>query len=141
MKYKINLLYVITLLLFAFTACKKQEVQQITTEQSPKVDESKIQYKPQTQEEMQLVENLAKLTNVMKVVYADKQNVLVVNAAVYAKVYTDESVLVKDLIYPDQSRLTNSKRFKEAVRKHNLSLSKFASDFWKAAEKNNDAAF
>lgn len=129
------------LLLIVFAACNKQDLQLNQAKQPLKVDESKIQYRPTTQSEIQLVENLGKLTDVLKMVYSDRSNLIVVNAAIYAKVYTDESILIKDLIYPEQSRLTNSKRFNMAITKHNVSLRTFASAFWKAVAIKNDPAF
>lgn len=127
--------------LLTFAACKKQDIQQSQVSNTLKVDESKIHYKPQSQAEIQLVENLSKLTDILKVIYKDKNNVKIANAAIFSGVYTDESVLLKELIYPDISKLTNNKRFEMAIAKHNLSLAKFANDFWNEVEAKKDASF
>lgn len=126
------------LLIIVFGACKKQDFNQNQVKEPLKVDERKVEYRPTTRAEIELVENLSKLTDVFKVVYGEAKNVEIVNAAIFAKVYTDESILLKDLIYTEESRLTNSARFNKALTKHGLSLSTFSSDFWKAVEEKND---
>jgi len=128
-------------LILAFGACKKQDMLQSQIRNTLKVDESKIFYKPQTQAEIQLVGNLSKLTEILKVVYQNKDNVKIVNAAVFSGLYTDESVLLKELIYPEISKLRNNKRFNMAVEKHNLSLVQFANHFWSEVELKKDPSF
>ncbi len=131
----------IILLSLILSSCKKNETSELKIKQPLKVDEYKISFKPRTEAELQLVENIQKLSEILKGVYLDQNNVKVVNAAVFAKVYTDESIMVGDLIYPDEGRLANSKRFNYAVTKHNLSISKFVDDFWTLVKKKNDLGF
>lgn len=50
--------------------------------------------------------------------------------------------MLKDLIYPDQSRLRENKRFKFAALKYGLSLKAFADSFWEEVkQKNNNQLF
>lgn len=139
-KTKISLL-ALTIAIISGVGCKKQEIDQVGQNQELKVDPSKIQYQPQTATEKKLVENLGKLSDILKSVYSEKTNLNVVNAAVYARAYTDESVLIKDLIYPETSILTKNKRFAKAVGDPIANLNKFAKAFWAEAGKKADTEF
>ncbi|MFN4285047.1 MAG: hypothetical protein ACK4E8_03695 [Lacibacter sp.] len=134
-------LIALTLAIIIAVGCKKQELDQIGQNQELKVDPTKIQYQPQTPSEKKLVENLGKLSDILKMVYFDKANLNVVNAAVYAKAYTDESILIKDLIYPETSILRANKRFAKAVGNPAAVLSNFATAFWAEVRKKGDAEF
>jgi hypothetical protein len=68
--------------------------------------------RPTTAKEISLVENLGKVTTIFKELYQTKANLNVVNAAINSRTYTDESVLLKDLIYPEGSLVTDNPRFK-----------------------------
>ena len=121
----------------AAVSCKKDfSVQQ---EQKQKtIDRAKVFKIPSTPEEKLLVENLGKLTEIFKELYKDKLNLKVVNAAIFSKGFTDESALLKDLIYPASSWLNNVAKFKSLTQKWNVSLDKFAINFWMEVNKKND---
>lgn len=71
---------------------------------------------PTTPDEIELVGNLSKITDIFKVLYQDNANVKLVNASIYARVFPDETVLLGDLIFPSQSRLTQFSRFDSLSR-------------------------
>lgn len=96
---------------------------------------------PTTSKDKELVENLGKLTEVLKELYIDNSNLKIVNASIFAHAYTDESILVRDLIYPEQSRLNGNASFKNYMQKWSLSLEYFAGNFWKEVSKTNDENF
>jgi hypothetical protein len=95
----------------------------------------------QTPTEKLLTQNLASVGTVLKELYKTPQHVKLVNIAIQSKVYTDESIILRDLLYPAESRLNNSKYFAKLAQKQNLSLAAFAEAFWSEANKNTDAAF
>lgn len=64
-----------------------------------------------------------------------------VNVAIMARVYTDQSILLKDLIYPNEGLLVTSKKFKELKAKLNINESTFSTAFWLGANKLNDSQF
>ena len=136
---------IFALLAFAslpLASCDKEIVgisQKPTTDKE--IDPKLVYKRPTTAKEISLVENLGKVTTIFKELYQTKANLNVVNAAINSRTYTDESVLLKDLIYPEGSLVTDNPRFKAYARKHNLSLTSFASSFWAIANKANDQAF
>jgi hypothetical protein len=136
-KLKISLLS--AFILFAIAGCKK------TTPDLPvsqlRVNSAKVSKLPTTPEEKKLVENLGKITEVLKELYTDNSNLKVVNAAVFSRTYKDETVPVKDLIYPETSLLPLSDKFISYTKKWNVSLNKFAEAFWQKAKKTNDTEF
>jgi hypothetical protein len=135
---KLTLLVALTLV--AATSCKKEFSGQ--QGQSPKeLDKSKVYKVPATPEEKLLVVNLAKVTDVLKELYKDKANLKLVNAALFSKAYTDQSVLLKDLIYPDGSRLNDIPKFKKYSTKFNVSLNQFSNNFWNEVNKTSDPLF
>jgi hypothetical protein len=136
---KAELALLATLILFA-TACKKDLASEQVIKQR-NVDPVKVFKLPETPEEKLLVENLGKVTEVLKELYKDKANLKLVNAAVYSKTYTDESVFLKDLVYPDKSRLPVSLKFLGYTQKWNVSLEQFAKSFWGEVNKRNDPDF
>ncbi|MEO6684051.1 MAG: hypothetical protein ABIN48_14610 [Ginsengibacter sp.] len=105
------------------------------------IDPSKVFKIPSTPEEKALVENLVKVTEVFKELYKDKANLKLVNAAIFSRSYTDESVLLKDLIFPQNSRLNFITKFGEYIKKFNVSLVQFSNNFWHEAKKTNDQTF
>ncbi len=121
-------------LLTAFVSCKKNA----TDYQNGGVDESKVYQKPITSDQIELVSNLEKITLILEDLYTEKKNLKLVNAAVYSKAYTDESVLLKDLINPGQSILPANKKFVELCTKWNVTLQAFSDNFWKTARDKND---
>jgi len=100
-----------------------------------------VYYKPTTSAEIKLVENLGKVTAVLQELYRDRINVNVVNAAIKSHAYTDESVLLGDLIYPDKGRVAQTPAFQKYARRQNLSLPNFAQKFWIIVNSRNDAEF
>ncbi len=121
-------------LLTAVIGCKKNTIDY----QNGGVDESKIYQKPITYDQIELVSNLEKITLILEDLYKEKKNLKLVNASIYAKAYTDESVLLKDLINPMHSILPGNKKFIELCSKWNVSLQDFSEAFWKAARGKND---
>ncbi len=121
-------------------SCKKEFSEQQEQKQKT-VDPSKVFKTPTTTEEKLLVENLGKVTDVFKELYKDKSNLKVVNAAVFSKAFTDESVLLKDLIYSSTSWLNKVEKFKSLTQRWNVSLTKFADNFWVEVNKKNDPSF
>ncbi len=137
---KIKLILYATLLFFV-ASCKKDYSSKQEQTNKKEVDLAKVFKTPSTHEEKLLVENLGKVTEILKELYKDKSNLKVVNAAIYSKAYTDESVLLKDLIYLVDSRLSKVDRFKALSGKWNVSLNKFADNFWGQVNKKNDPSF
>ena len=121
-------------LLTAVIGCKKNTIDY----QNGGVDESKIYQKPITYDQIELVSNLEKITLILEDLYKEKKNLKLVNASIYSKSYTDESVLLKDLINPIHSILPGNKKFIELCSKWNVSLQDFSEAFWKAARGKND---
>lgn len=121
-------------LLTAVIGCKKNTIDY----QNGGVDESKVYQKPITYDQILLVSNLEKITLILEDLYKEKKNLKLVNASIYAKAYTDESVLLKDLINPMHSILPGNKKFVELCSKWDVSLQDFSEAFWKAARVKND---
>ena len=121
-------------LLAAFVSCKKNAVDY----QKGGIDESKVYQKPITYDQIELVSNLEKITIVLQELYKEKKNIKLVNAAIYAKAYTDESILLKDLINPAQSILPQNKKFIALCTKWDVNLQTFSDNFWTLAHAKND---
>ena len=128
----------IALFVLAAASCRKD----FSGVQEPKrrLDSTKIYETPSSPADSLLVGNLQKVTDVLKELYKKKTHLKLVNAAIFSKAYTDESILLKDLIYPEKSRLLENKSFQTYVQKWSISPDQFSYDFWKEAEKK-DAAF
>lgn len=94
---------------------------------------------PSTPEELRLVDQLSKITGIFKVLYKDNANVRLVNAAIYARVFADETVLLGDLIFPAQSRLPQYPRFDSLTLLWRADLTDFARQFWVEVGKRNDS--
>jgi|1048.fasta_scaffold20096_1 hypothetical protein len=125
----------VIILLFLFS-CKK-EIQYIK-ENAKTLDESKVYKRPTTEKEKLLVENLGKITDIFKELYKNEFNIKLVNSAIYSRAYTDESVLLKDLIYPTEGILTHNKKFNVLTSKWGVSLNAFAKSFWIEVKNKND---
>lgn len=127
-------------ILIIFESCKKEYQNEII--KSPKkLDESKVYKKPNTAEEVILVQNLSKVTDIFKELYKTKSNIKLVNAAIYSRTYTDESVYLKDLIYPNESILVRNKNFVNLTGKWGITLKSFSVNFWEEVRKKNDKLF
>lgn len=122
-------------------SCKKDLQKERKLNQELKVDETKIFKRPETSEEKALVANLSKTTDILKEVYKSKDAVREVNASIAAKVYTDESILLAELIYPNTGILGESKKFKLTAQKFNIRVGLFADLFWKEVAKKNDPSY
>ncbi len=130
------------IVLTVLSSCKKSNFTSLKSEESAlSVNPSKIARLPVTQKEIELVENLGKVTQVLKKVYLKKENVMLVNAAILSRIYTDNSILIKDLIYPETSRLQKSKKFLELSERLGLSLANFSKEFLVEAHRLNDSSF
>lgn len=127
-------------ILIAAVSCKKDFSGQQEQKQKT-VDPAKVFKTPSTPEEKLLVDNLGKVSEVFMNLYKDNSNLKVVNAAIFSKAFTDESVLLKDLIYPSTSWLNKVEKFKSLTEKWNVNLTKFADNFWVEVNKKNDPAF
>ena len=142
MTHTIKLAATICIMLLVVSCRKQSTVSDSNIPVPPRgVDPSKIFKQPATAEEKQLVENLGKVTDVLKELYKNKENLKLVNLSIMAKVYTDETILVKDLIYPATSRLKTSKKFETLTQRFGVSLDKFSGNFWAEVNKTNDQAF
>ncbi|MDU0372140.1 hypothetical protein ACFPAF_17185 [Hymenobacter endophyticus] len=124
----------------ALISCEKQE------DDRPKsrgeINPSLIYRYPTSSDEIKLVENLGKIGIILKELYKEPQNVKIMSAAVYAKAYTDESILLKNLIFHTTSVLIKkTKSLLSIVRKKRIDLVLFFSEFWKQVEKLNDPNF
>ncbi|MFY7840474.1 MAG: hypothetical protein ACOVP7_09365 [Lacibacter sp.] len=126
--------------LVALISCKK-EISRQQEHTIKELDKSKIYKLPETSEEKLLVDNLTKVTAVLKNLYKNKENLKLVNAALFSKAYTDQSVPLKDLIYPEASRLTVISKFNKYAAKFDVSLNQFSNNFWHEVSKLNDASF
>ncbi len=140
-KYYLNCVLVAVGLTMLVASCKREHNYGITNNKKATIDEKLVYRKPETQAEKQLVLNMEKVTTVLKDVYKDKEALKVVNAAIMAGIYTDQSILLKDLIYPTEGLLTTSKKFKELKSKLNLNEGKFSNAFWAGVGKLNDSQF
>jgi hypothetical protein len=121
-------------LLTAFISCKKNAIDY----KESTVDLSKVYQKPVTNDQIELVSNLEKITTILEGLYKEKKNLKLVNAAIYSGAYTDESVLLKDLIDPAQSILPANKKFVGLCEKWNVNLQTFSDNFWIATKEKND---
>lgn len=139
---KLGILFFIVLIII--TGCKKDDNSSNKKDESKRnlsVNENLVDKRPTTPEEVQLVENLKKITSVFKELYKDQNNLKVVNAAIYSKAYTDESVLLKDLIYPEIGIVATNKSFIALTKKLDVNLTSFTNNFWKEVTKMGDQGF
>jgi hypothetical protein len=105
------------------------------------VNQKLVYKKPTTPDEIQLVENLKKITSILKELYKKPNNLRLVDAAIFSKVFRDESVLLKDLIYPEAGVLSTDQRFINSAKKWNVDLTNFNNNFWKEVNKMGDPTF
>ncbi len=142
MKQKLYILGIAASLGLTLASCNREKIEPAISPTLPQIiNPSLVYHKPTTAQEINLVANLEKITTVFKSLYQLKANLDVVNASIKSRAYTDESVLLKDLIYPDGSLLAKNPRFIAYAQKYNLSLNAFAANFWSAANKLNDPNF
>ena len=142
-KKSIRILFMGMAIAFSLTfidGCKKNDLAS-NEKQSPPLNQALASKLPSTPQEKLLVENLGKVTSIFKELYKDKSNLKEVNAAIYSKAYTDESVFLKDLIYYENSRISKNKNFIALCKKWNINAGNFGENFWKEANKLNDKTF
>lgn len=126
----------LALTLLTIISCKKNTIDYT----NGGVDQSKVYQKPITYDQIELVSNLEKITIVLEALYKEKKNLKLVNAAIYSKAYTDESVLLKDLINPNQSILPANKKFVELCTKWDVNIQSFSTQFWALVNAKGDPA-
>ncbi len=140
MKSNKYLIVLIAIFGIVMVSCKKENLE-VPIEGKKEIDQSKVYRIPETEKEKSLVKNLENVTTLFKELYKNNSNIKVVNAAIFSKIYTDESVLLKELIYPSTSRLNKSEKFKKYTSEWGISLENFSNQFWKEAEKLNNPDF
>jgi hypothetical protein len=89
---------------FIVFSCKKQV--ELTIRQGEKVRV------PETQQEKRTVAILEEVGDILGKVYQNPKAFQEANAAIYSEYYEDERVLLKDLLFPEVSRLYKTNRFK-----------------------------
>jgi hypothetical protein len=75
---------------------------------------------------------LKDVSSILLEVYKDPIALYEVNAAIYSEFYEDETVLLKDLLYPEWSRLYQTEKFKARKPRTGAFRSKFIDQFNKA---------
>jgi hypothetical protein len=134
---KSNFIVLLTSTLLVLVGCARQ--QDLSAPGVPEAEKVVLADRyPTTPEELKLVDQLSKITGIFKELYRDNANVRVVNAAIYARVFSDECVLLGDLIFPAQSRLLQYARFDSLTRVWQVNLASFARHFWNEVDKKND---
>lgn len=126
--------------ILAVTGCMRQKDLPVPERSIAEKPNLSTRY-PSTPDEIALVQNLAKITEVFKVLYRNNDNVKLVNAAIYAGVFADECVLLGDLIFPAQSRLSDYPRFISLSNTWQVDLQQFANNFWSEVSKRSDVQF
>lgn len=137
-KYTAMKLFSIGFMAATLTSCQKDFQEKIAL---PRVPENHVFRTPETTEEKELVVHLGKITDILKEIYKKEEVVKEVNAAIYAGVYSDESVLLRDLVFPDKGRLLHSERFRELSVRWRFSPGSFARAFGEAANRRKDPQF
>ncbi|MBL7737854.1 MAG: hypothetical protein JNK14_01460 [Chitinophagaceae bacterium] len=93
-------------LLLLLNSCKKELSNQSAV--------SEIRF-PTTSIEKLRVEAIKEVTSILKRIYKDPNVVYEVNSAIKSEYYTDERVLLRDLLTPDKSPVYKSKKFIESL--------------------------
>lgn len=96
--------FILCLLVFAVFSCRKQVKLTILQEEKVRV--------PETPQEKHTVAILEEVGDILGKVYKNPKAFHEVNAAIYSEYYEDERVLLKDLLFPEVSRLYQTKKFK-----------------------------
>ncbi len=135
-------------LTIAASSCKKQldtdgrpsvslmndqrDIKELTDKYFDGISENDIRYMPQSDEEKRRAVMIDQITEVFKVMYEDQNNVKLVNAAIKSELYTDETILLKDLI-DNNSLLKDNARFMSLTEGLPTNLDEFANSFMDAA--------
>lgn len=125
---------------FAISSCQKQ-LSLPKEESSIAINPDKVSHLPETAEEKMLVSNLSKVSSIFQELYKEKKNRMVVNAAIISRLCTDESVFLRELIYPENGRLLRHEPFLRIAKGLEVSLQSFAKSFWSKAASINDEDF
>ncbi len=104
-----------------FSACKKEMA-----------DVSVAPPEILTEKQAARIELLNDVSNILLEVYKDPVALYEVNAAIYSEFYEDETVLLKDLLYPEWSRLYQTEKFRARKPKTGAFRAKFIDQFNKA---------
>ncbi len=128
-------------------SCKKESVNQettairtlsgdfILTPLSKKylegIEQSNIRYMPTTEDELNRAIMIDHITDIFKELYKNEEFVKLVNCAVKCGLYTDETILLKELI--SVKDLPNNAEFINLSKGIRTSLSDFSQAFWDAA--------
>ena len=83
------------LLLIGLSSCQK-ESEQSRQKLKSEIDQSKVSKLPETEDEKTLVINLEKVSSIFKELYKDNSNIKLGNAAIFSKLYPDQSILLKE---------------------------------------------
>jgi hypothetical protein len=137
---KSNFIVLLSFVMLVFVGCTRQK--DLPVAGLPAAEKVVLADRyPTTPEELKLVDQLSKITGIFKVLYKDNANVRLVNASIYARVFSDETILLGDLIFPAQSRLLQYPRFDSLSRVWQVDLTSFARQFWNEVRKRNDPEF
>lgn len=104
-----------------FNACRKNVVE--------KRPETPTAYLPASPDEQKVVEKIKQIESVLEVIYGDPDVRKEVIAAIKAKPYKDEAVLVSDLLYPEKSKLYTLERFRQLNVKTGVFSAKFKEEY------------
>jgi len=124
---------------FLFSCKKDRGSKQVLNDRE--INPSLVYRTPQTDNEKRLILNLKKSTDIIKDVYKNIEALKLVNVAIQSKVYTDQSVKLSDLIYPNEGQLASSLQFKRLSESNNVQIESFAKSFWAIADKMKDVEF
>ena len=80
---------------------------------------------PQTEKEKKSVSVIKEVAKILEAVYQDPHAVYEVSAAIFSEYYQDESVLIKDLLFPETSPLYKTEAFKKYKSKTGIFKQKF----------------
>ncbi|OJV54256.1 MAG: hypothetical protein BGO31_12965 [Bacteroidetes bacterium 43-16] len=136
----------------AFYSCKKNptsslatfsdkvELGDITGRYLSGVPDNAIRFLPESDEEKHRVAMIDKITDIFKALYEDDNNIKLVNAAVKCGLYSDETILLKDLI-DGNSLLKSYPGFNALTEGTSLNLDDFSTQFWDIAHNLGEPEF
>lgn len=101
--------YYVLLICFIAFSCKKTDFK--SKEIQANVAEEKVEF-PTTAKELRQVQINKDIASVLEYVYQDNKAYYEVNATIYSEYYPDEFVMLRDLLFPENSPLYKSEKFK-----------------------------
>lgn len=116
---------VFSLLTCLFFSCQKEFV-------SPPIESLDV-YAISPEKLKNRIDVLKEVSSVLMEVYKDPVALYEVNAAIYSEYYADETVLLRDLLYPETSPIYKSNKFLERKPKTGVFRAKFAETFLKGS--------